>query len=156
MSVSPQEAPTRPSSSLDSTCSFCGAEYYQGLFGDDLEDATLPVPARKEYTPCQREDDEHELSHWPYRSWCPSCVKGAAVNDPHDRVPDRTRTKPTIAIDYSFLSSSGQQEEGSMPILNIKDLCQLLGLFRDAALVLLSQNLRVCRVLDTYSSWSYI
>ena len=28
--------------------------------------------------PTQKEVDEHNLTHVPYRNWCPHCVKGAA------------------------------------------------------------------------------
>ena len=28
----------------------------------------------------QRELDEHQITHMPYKSWCPLCVKNAATN----------------------------------------------------------------------------
>ena len=50
--------------------------------GNDGEDfgqerpKTLPTP----YTPSKQERIEHELTHVPYRSWCPHCVRGKATS----------------------------------------------------------------------------
>ena len=90
-------------------CSNCG------------EDVEKPKSAKKEYLPTQEEVDNHEVCHWPYRSWCPSCIRGAAVNDPHRRHQPRPDIA-TIVLDYSFLSSADEHTEGCMPVLNIKDI----------------------------------
>ena len=37
---------------------------------------TPPMVSRKER-------EEHELTHIPYRSWCPHCVRGRGRNQPH-------------------------------------------------------------------------
>lgn len=79
-------------------------------------------PAKIPYAPSQAEIDEHEVTHYPWRAWCSCCVRGAAFNDPHYRVQGRKLTRPTISVDYSFLSSRGQETESTIPILNIKDL----------------------------------
>ena len=40
-----------------------------------------PLPEPK---PPSREDvRKHNLTHWPYRSWCPWCVMGRRNADPH-------------------------------------------------------------------------
>ena len=39
--------------------------------GDSREMRRLVDPRR----PSQEEVDEHELTHLPYRNWCPICVK---------------------------------------------------------------------------------
>ena len=33
--------------------------------------------------PSQKEVDEHNLRHIPFRAWRPDCVMGQAVSDPH-------------------------------------------------------------------------
>ena len=50
--------------------------------GDEDEDhkaetgiKAIPSPG----TPSRKERDEHNIHHWPYRSWCDLCVKGRAV-----------------------------------------------------------------------------
>ncbi len=30
--------------------------------------------------PSQKEVDEHNVTHWPYRDWCPICIKARARN----------------------------------------------------------------------------
>ena len=52
--------------------------------------------------PSSTEISEHQLSHLPYRSWCPHCVKGRAKEMGHQR---QSRDVPGLAeyhIDYCF------------------------------------------------------
>ena len=63
--------------------------------------------------PTQKEREEHEATHIPYRSWCRHCVRGRAVNRPHRREqaekgdePDKK--VPKVSMDYFFMS---QQDE---------------------------------------------
>ena len=39
----------------------------------------LPAPK----PPSKEEVRKHNLTHWPYRSWCPFCVMGRRNADPH-------------------------------------------------------------------------
>ena len=41
--------------------------------------------------PSKAEISEHQLSHLPYRSWCPHCVKGRAREMGHQRHPRTER-----------------------------------------------------------------
>ena len=98
-------------------------DLHEELSTEDSENISHPTNIAKiHYKPTQEEIDEHEVSHYPWRAWCSCCVRGAAPYDPHYGVQDRKLTRPTLCTDYSFLSSSGQETEGTMPILNIKDL----------------------------------
>ncbi len=36
----------------------------------------------------QKERDEHNLTHTPFRSWCPFCVAGRAKQWPHLKIKD--------------------------------------------------------------------
>ena len=86
------------------------------------DDCDKPKQLTSPYSPTEDEIREHETTHIPFRAWCPSCVQGQAVNDPHFRRKLKDRySKPQISIDYSFLSTSGQEEPGCMPTLNIRD-----------------------------------
>ena len=76
-----------------------------------LKPKTLPTP----YTPSKQERLEHELTHVPFRSWCPHCVGGKAVAMGHygrrSEVEDERRI-PVIGLDYAFLQKSDNQDDG--------------------------------------------
>ena len=55
--------------------------------------------------PTQKEREEHEATHVPFRRWCTQCMKGRGRT--HHRITkqkneDQSR-RPTIAIDYHFM-----------------------------------------------------
>ena len=52
------------------------------------EEGVVPKGVSVPYTPSQREIDEHELTHIPYRSWCAHCVRARAREDGNFRSPD--------------------------------------------------------------------
>ena len=57
--------------------------------------------------PSKQERLEHEISHLPYRTWCPHCVRGKArCNDHKTRDDDEDRNVPTIGLEYAFLTKS--------------------------------------------------
>ena len=39
--------------------------------------------------PTKKEIEEHNCLHWPFRSWCPHCVRAKAVTAPHPRRYDQ-------------------------------------------------------------------
>ena len=75
----------------------------------------LPTPS----TPSAQEVREHELTHLPYRAWCPHCVRGRGKSMDH-RVLDAetSHSVPHVSMDYSFL---GQDDQKSMPVALIRD-----------------------------------
>ena len=52
--------------------------------------------------PSAREISDHQLSHLPYRSWCPHCVKGRAKEMGHQRLPKTERGLAEFHLDYCF------------------------------------------------------
>ena len=60
--------------------------------------------------PTEEEVQEHNVCHIPFRAWCPHCVKGKAMNDPHMRDREEVGEFPTVSIDYCFLHI-GEGEE---------------------------------------------
>lgn len=42
----------------------------------ESEDAVVLKKLRRPEEPTQKEIEDHESCHIPYRSWCPSCVSG--------------------------------------------------------------------------------
>ena len=104
---------------------------------EDAEDAqpseefgsVKPKSLSTPYTPSRQERMEHELTHVPYRSWCPHCVRGKAIAMGHyarKSAEDDERKIPLVALDYAFLKkSSGSEEEattvGEVVTMVIKD-----------------------------------
>ena len=74
------------------------------------------------YSPTRKEREQHMATHWPYRSWCPHCVRGKAIASHHRRKKEdeeeRQQRVPMIAMDYAFL---GNEDDGTVPILTMKD-----------------------------------
>ena len=75
--------------------------------------------------PSKEEVDEHMLTHLPFRSWCPHCIRGKSKGRPHKKAGEEQKEVPTIALDYTFMhESQNKHEEKGMPILVIKDIKQ--------------------------------
>ena len=61
--------------------------------------------------PSQREREEHERTHLPFRDWCTHCIKAKSRNDPHKRETDvmkdeefRDDAISTVSFDYSYFN----------------------------------------------------
>ena len=61
--------------------------------------------------PSQREREEHERTHLPFRDWCTHCIKAKSRNDPHKREIDvmkdeelRDNAITTVSFDYSYFN----------------------------------------------------
>ena len=48
--------------------------------------------------PTEREIEEHELTHVPFRAWCKACVRGKAQNDPHYHKQDAERESSKVPV----------------------------------------------------------
>ena len=92
-----------------------------GLFGQE-EDFEEVEEAREGKTralpkgPSEEQMRIHQLTHYPFRSWCPQCVAGRAKSWPHFRqeVSDDGGV-PTICFDYCSLRDYPGGE--SVPVL---------------------------------------
>ena len=74
------------------------------------EAVAMPSPM----APPRKEREQHELTHTPYRSWCPHCVRARGRNRAHraNREPEKSGV-PSISFDYFFFSDEdekGKQE----------------------------------------------
>ena len=64
------------------------------------------------YTPSAAEIKLHRLTHLPYRSWCPSCVKGKGRAPPHRSLDSHTHAGvPVISIDYAFICDTEKESD---------------------------------------------
>ena len=63
--------------------------------------------------PSQREREEHERTHLPFRDWCTHCIKAKSRNDPHKRETDVMKDEEsienaisTVSFDYRATSTT--------------------------------------------------
>ena len=52
--------------------------------------------------PSVREVEEHNLTHLPYRNWCPHCVRGRGKDLDHRKSLDDDRNIREFSFDYCF------------------------------------------------------
>ena len=63
--------------------------------------STLPSPAEQ----TQSERDDHDLTHFPYRSWCRHCVEGRGIEMEHRSGDDHWgRSVALVCFDYMFIT----------------------------------------------------
>ena len=80
----------------------------QSIELEKVEQETIDVSARLEKglktpgEPSISERRQHELTHLPYRDWCPLCVKAKGRHGAAKKIVDR---QPVIQIDYCFHST---------------------------------------------------
>ena len=70
-------------------------------------------------TPTVEEYMKHQITHYPFKSWCPICVKNAAQNNPHKNI-SHVRQTEIFGMDYMYMTSKPTKEEIAHPILVIK------------------------------------
>ena len=126
-----KEVPTETSTSSERPAEGTGDEFKCSPCGQsedppqdgEVRRPRLPAdPGR----PTQREVDEHEVCHIPFRSWCPYCIKGKAVSSPHKGSAYREEGLkitgvPTISLDYCWADGEDDEAERkeSSPVLII-------------------------------------
>ena len=97
-------------------------------------EGVAPKVARDPGQPTAIEKAAHNVTHVPYRSWCPHCVRGRAKGRQRRRLcMSRDDDIPHAAIDYTFLTENGmvsgadigeeekESERLSMTVLVMKD-----------------------------------
>eukprot|EP00971_Amphidinium_carterae_P227707 4516668-Amphidinium_carterae.1 len=54
--------------------------------GEEIsQQADIPRQLRQPPQPTKKEQEEHRLTHMPYKSWCPICVKAKGQPTHHRR-----------------------------------------------------------------------
>ena len=67
----------------------------------------MPQPSQ----PSPQEVARHNLTHWPYRSWCPHCVSCRRPNSHHRKSrPSSFRNIPLCCADYCFVKDSAGEQ----------------------------------------------
>ena len=54
------------------------------------------------------EKEKHEVTHCPFRSWCPTCVAGRGQKSGHKKQKRDGGELPRFSMDYGFLGAEGQ------------------------------------------------
>ena len=88
-----------------------GGEWVKGVDGEEMtiqEEETMHGERKTKkmvnpLLPSAREVDEHNISHLPFRSWCPHCIKGRGREADHRRQPHTERGVDEFHLDYCFL-----------------------------------------------------
>ena len=66
------------------------------------------VPA----SPTDAERLEHNLTHWPFKPWCPLCVAFKSRQDRHPQIRDHTTSaNSVVSFDFGFCSRRGDEDK---------------------------------------------
>ena len=93
------------------------------IVGEEGEEAERPKYVKYDPRPSKEEVEEHNLTHLPYRNWCPHCVRGKAPTGRHvKRAEEENRENrvPVISMDYCYMGEGNGQsseEDRGNPIL---------------------------------------
>ena len=61
--------------------------------------------------PTTPEIAERNLTHLPFRSWRPVCVKSRGRENPHKKFEQRKDGKPVIVMDYKTFTVEGAEKK---------------------------------------------
>ena len=68
----------------------------------------IPVRvARNHGHPTDKEVKEHNVTHFPHRSWCPVCVKARGKEEAHKKVRKQGEVS-TVSMDYKSFSETSR------------------------------------------------
>ena len=91
-----------------------------------LEDEEGAAPKRlaNPRAPTKYEVEQHNLTHIPFRNWCPSCVRGKSTNSHHATKIESPENKieaiPTIGMDYWYMGEEDRKAQAN-PMLIVLD-----------------------------------
>ena len=83
------------------------------------EESRVPKTKRAPHEPTNDEIKSHEITHTPYRSWCPCCVAARGKSSPHSKGVEEEKAVASVHVDYWFLRDEKGGE--STPVLVAKD-----------------------------------
>lgn len=83
--------------------------YKEEVYNTDEEEPRQAKTAKglpQRAQPTAQERAEHELTHLPFRSWCPTCVANKGRVDNH---PKQTSKMPVVQFDFCYFKTAGEQ-----------------------------------------------
>ena len=84
---------------------------------DTLQEARRARGRPQPTQPTKQEMEEHALTHMPYRSWCPICVKAKGKKDAYKQQQSK---QPVIQIDFAYFKTS--EDEQNLAVLTAVDV----------------------------------
>ena len=81
-------------------CGVCGGKEVERLVG--REDKRRPRGIGDPRKPTEKEVEEHELTHLPYRNWCSVCVRAKGRDLDHRKAVGEGREVSEYGFDYCF------------------------------------------------------
>ena len=111
--------PTRKEPWTGSTNFEESAEYDEELLQEDEHPqmATKAKPHSMPKQPTAQEIQEHNITHLPYRSWCPVCIQSKGRQANH---PKQTVRQPIVQVDFTYIKGHG--DKTTTPILSAIDI----------------------------------
>lgn len=95
-----------------------------GALHEEFEEPVIRMGQQSPIRPSEEEVRQHNISHVPYRSWCPHCVRGKGRSLVHKNAvssaDDAGRVRPRVSMDYFYLGKKDDVER-SLPLLAILD-----------------------------------
>ena len=81
---------------------------------EQTTEAAPTIAIKAPYQPTQKEIDDHNPTHLPYRSWCRHCVRGRGKSLPHRHLDaEQDHTVPTVSLDYCFLGQPDDENNSN-------------------------------------------
>jgi hypothetical protein len=87
---------------------------------ESSEEGRVPRERRAPNEPTNNEIRLHEITHTPYRSWCPCCVAGRGRASPHSKVVHEEKAVAGVHVDYWVLRDEQHVGESSYPCVGSK------------------------------------
>ncbi len=89
---------------------------------EDAEEGRAARVMKDPEAPSREEIERHNITHLPYRSWCPHCVRGRGRARPHQgHAGGGDRELPVVSADYAFFGKDGDVDEKESPVLVLRD-----------------------------------
>ena len=76
-----------------------------------MEDVVEPRAREIPESPSTDEWAKHQLTHFPFRSWCSYCVSGRSRDDPHRAAETAEEGMPVLEVDFFFMGIWDDLEE---------------------------------------------
>ena len=87
---------------------------------EEAEEGNRPIYKDVEPRPSKNDIEEHMMTHIPFRSWCPHCVRGKAKAAYHNMKAKGPEDISVVSMDYMYMETAESDDRG-MPILVTKD-----------------------------------
>ena len=63
------------------------------------------------HKPSKHEIELHDLTHLPYRAWCPICVKAKGKEKAHRKQTEAREGLPVVSMDYDHFGEEVSQKD---------------------------------------------